>query len=75
MLAALEHQKAMQTQQQELLEKEIVRQREERAKLEGILGSVRRDCDEVKIEVQTLSEQLNQALKQIGELTDQLGQT
>ena len=29
MLTALEHQKAMQTQQQELLEKEIVRQREE----------------------------------------------
>ena len=29
MLAALEHQKAMQTQQQELLEKEIVRQQEE----------------------------------------------
>ena len=70
MLAALEHHRAMQTQQQELLEKEIVRQREERAKLEGILGSVRRDRDEVKIEVQTLSEQLNQALKQIGDLTD-----
>ena len=70
MLAALEHHRAMQAQQQELLEKEIVRQREERAKLEGILGSVRRDRDEVKIEVQTLSEQLNQALKQIRDLTD-----
>ena len=70
MLAVLEHQKAMQTQQQELLEKEIVRQREEPAKLEGILGSVRRDRDEVKTEVQTLSEQLNQALKQIRDLTD-----
>ena len=50
-------------------------QREERARLEGILGSVKRDRDEVKTEVQTLSEQLNQALKQIGDLTDQFGQT
>ena len=48
MLAALEHHKGMQTQQQELLEKEIVRQREERARLEGIFRSVRRDHDDVK---------------------------
>ena len=75
MLAALDHQKAMQTQQEKLLEKEIVRQREEWAKLEGILGSVRRDHHDVKTEVQTLSEQLKQALKQVGDLTDQLGQT
>ena len=55
MLATLEHQKAMQTQQQELLEKEIVRQQRERARLEGIIRSVTRDRDDVKNEVQTLS--------------------
>ena len=52
-----------------------MRQHEEWAKLEGILGSVRRDHDDVKTEVQTLSEQLKQALEQIGDLTDQLNQT
>ena len=33
------------------------------------------DCNDVKNEAETFSEQLNQALKQIGDLTDQLGQT
>ena len=37
--------------------------------------SVRRDRDNIQKEVQTLSEQLTQALKQIGDLTSELGQT
>ena len=43
-------------QQKDLLEKEIVRQQDEQAKLEALLGSVKRDRDDVRTEVQTLSE-------------------
>ena len=56
------------------LEEKIVRQCDERARAEGLLGNVRRDRDDVQKEVQKLSEQLAQALKQIGDLTVELGQ-
>ena len=75
MLAPLEHQKAAQTQQEVRQEQELVRQHEEIVRVEGLLGSVRRDRDDVRKEVQTLSEQLTQTLQRIGELTTDLGQT
>ena len=75
MLNALEQQKAAQMQQEAHHEQEIVRQRDELAKMDRLLGSVRMDREEVRNEVQTLSAQLTQALKQIGELTADLGQT
>ena len=75
MLNALEQQKAAQMQQEAHHEQELVRQRDELAKMDRLLGSVRRDREEVRNQVQTLSEQLTQALKQIGELTADLGQT
>ena len=56
-------------------EQEVVRQRDELAKMDRLLGSVRRDREDMRNQVQTLSEQLTQALKQIGELTADLGQT
>ena len=75
MLNALEQQKAAQMQQEAHHEQEIVRQRDELAKMDRLLGSVRMDREDVRNEVQTLSAQLTQALKQIGELTADLGQT
>ena len=74
MLAAFRHQKAIQVHLEAHLEKKIVRQCDERARAEGLLGSVRRNRDGIQMEVQTLSEQLAQALKQIGDLTVELGQ-
>ena len=74
MLAALEQQKAVQNQTQQVLEKEIVRQHQERAQMVESVSSVTRDRDEVRQEVQTMSQQLTQALKQIGDLTVQLNQ-
>ena len=38
-------------------------QHEEQARLEVLVGSVRRDRDDVRNEVQTFSEELNQPLK------------
>ena len=75
MLTALEHQEAFQNQQHAILEQEIVWQREEWATLEELLKTVRRDHDNVGNDVQTLSERLTQDLKQIGDLTIELGQT
>ena len=75
MLIALEHQKPVPTKQQAHLEKELLLQKDEQERIEGLLGSVTRDCDDMRKEVQTLSEQLTQALKQIGDLIVELGQT
>ena len=75
MLAALDHQNAIQTQQQARLEQEIVWQSDEQERIEGLLGSVTRDGDNMRKEIQTLSEQLTQTLKQVGELTTELGTT
>ena len=56
MLTALEHQKAVQTQQTQRLEQEIVRQRQERVQMVESMSSVTRDRNEVRQEVQTLSQ-------------------
>ena len=42
---------------------------------EQALGSVRRDRESMRTEVQTLSTQLNEALNQVGNLTQELGET
>ena len=57
------------------IEQEIVWQRDERERTEGLLRSVTRDCDDMRKEIQSLSEQLTQALKQVSELTTELGTT
>ena len=72
MLAALEHQKAVQTQKQQCLERELVQQRQRHARMQEAVDNVTRDRDDVQKEVQTLSTQLQQALNQIGDLTVQL---
>ena len=72
MLVALEHQKADQTQKQQFLEQELVRQRQRHATMQESVDNVTRDRDDVRKEVQTLSTQLQQALNQIGDLTVQL---
>ena len=51
-----------------------MRQRQERVQMEESMSNVMRDRDEVRQEVQTLSQQLTQALKQIGDLTVQVNQ-
>ena len=69
MLAALEHQKAVQTQKQQCLERELVQQCQRHARMQEVVDNVTRDRDDVQKEVQTLSTQLQQALNQIGDLT------
>ena len=72
MLATLEHQKVVQTQQHARLKQEIVHQRDEQERVQGLLRSVAKDGDDMRKEIQTLSKWLTQALKYIGDLTVEL---
>ena len=57
MLVALEHQKVDQTQKQQFLEQELVRQRQRHATMQESVDNITRDRDDVRKEVQTLSTQ------------------
>ena len=75
MYRALEEQKAAYDQQQMMIQRDQTKNAANVEKFEQALGSVRRDRESMRTEVQTLSTQLTEALKQVGNLTQELGET
>ena len=72
---ALEEQKAAFAQQKLFIERDQEKHAANLENYEQALQSVRRDRESMRIEVKTLSTQLTDALKQVGNLNDELEQT
>ena len=75
MHSALEEQRAAFAQQNLFIQRDQTKHAANLANFEQALGSVRRDRESMRTEVQTLSAQLTEALEQVGNLTDELEQT
>ena len=75
MYSALEEQRAAFAQQKVILEHDQELHVAHLEHFEQALGSVRRDRESMRTEVQTLSTQLTDALKQVGNLNEELEQT
>ena len=73
--SALEEQRAAFAQQKVILEYDQELHAAHLEHFEQALGSVRRDRESMRTEVQTLSTQLTDALKQVGNLNEELEQT
>ena len=72
---ALEEQKAAFAQQKLYIERDQERHAANLENFKQALGNVRRDRESMRTEVQTLSTQLTEALTQVGNLTQELGET
>ena len=75
MYSALEEQNAAIAQQKLFIERDQEKHAANLENFEQALGNVRRDRESMRTEVQALSTQLTDALKQVGNLTDELEQT